>query len=370
MIIEFFINSCVLITTISILCIFFKGKLLVTELSVTIQQKLFIGMVGGLLEILLMLFPVYVIPGLSVNFHVLPIILSSFYGGALSAIVTTIITNVLGYLIFRVPMVSIVYGLTDLFLIIGIILILNIRTTRKNKWGYSILYSLLITSIGNIIFIKDLKLLVQFLVIYWINNLLLTCFIYEFTEYLRETFKIYEQFKMEATIDFLTDLNNVRQFNKNLSRISDLMQKKAEIQYVSLIFLDIDYFKEINDKYGHGSGDIILKKLANILNNTCRVSDIISRNGGEEFSVLLLNCPSTDAMQVAERIRQNVESYPFHIPNKTTIHLTISVGVSTYPTTTDNIDNLLNTADFALYEAKNTGKNKVVLHKGNLNVEI
>ncbi|WP_406540839.1 GGDEF domain-containing protein [Clostridium ljungdahlii] len=134
---------------------------------------------------------------------------------------------------------------------------------------------------------------------------------------------------------------------------------------MSLIFLDIDYFKEINDKYGHGSGDIVLKNLANILTNTCRAFDIISRNGGEEFSVLLLNCPTADAIQVAERIRQNVEAYSFHISNKTTIHITISIGVSTYPSLTNNIDNLLSDADTALYKAKNEGRNKIILYKGN-----
>ncbi|MFL0195200.1 diguanylate cyclase [Clostridium sp. WILCCON 0269] len=362
MIIEFFVNSCVLITAISVLCIFLKDKILIVKSSINIREKLFIGMAGGLLEMLLMLFPVNVAPGLSVNFHALPIILSSLYGGALSAIITAGIINLLGYLIFRIPIVSIVYGVTDLFLVTGIIFISNIKTTRKNKWMYSILYSLILSSIGNIILIEDSRSLGEFLIIYYFNNVLLTYFIYEFTECLTRAFEVYKKFKTEATIDFLTGLNNVRQFNKKLNRISVSVQTKSEFEYISIIFLDIDYFKEINDRYGHGSGDIILKNLAAILNNTCRTFDIISRNGGEEFSVLLLNCPAVDAVQIAERIRRNVEVYKFHISSKISIHITISVGVSTYPSVTDNIDNLVNNADIALYEAKNTGRNKVVLY--------
>ncbi|RMC96512.1 GGDEF domain-containing protein [Clostridium autoethanogenum] len=365
MIIEFFINSCVFITSISVLSIFFKDKILISKSSTTIREKLFIGMIGGLLEILLILFPIKVMPDLSINFHALPIILSSIYGGTLSTIVTTVIINVLFYLIFRFSIVSIFFLVINLFLAIGFIFISNTKTTIKNKWVYSTLYSLVVSSIGSIILIKNTQLLVQFLIIYYLNNLLLTYFVYKFMEHLSKAFEAYRTLRTEASIDFLTGLNNVRQFNKSLHRISIAVQKKEEIQYLSLIFLDIDYFKEINDKYGHGSGDIVLKNLANILTNTCRAFDIISRNGGEEFSVLLLNCPTADAIQVAERIRQNVEAYSFHISNKTTIHITISIGVSTYPSLTNNIDNLLSDADTALYKAKNEGRNKIILYKGN-----
>ncbi|ADK16145.1 GGDEF domain-containing protein [Clostridium ljungdahlii] len=360
MIIEFFINFCVFITAISIICILFKDKMLISKSSIAIREKLFIGMTGGLLETLLLLFPIDVMPGLLVNFHALPIILSSLYGGVLSAIVTTIIINVLSYLIFKLPMV---FLLTDLFLLTGFIFISNTKTTIKNKWVYCTLYSLVVSSIGNIILIKDSRLLAQFFIIYYIYTILLTYFIYKFIESLTKTFEVYKKYRTEASIDFLTGLNNVRWFNKSLNRISIAMEKKEKIKCLSLILLDIDYFKKINDKYGHSSGDIVLKNLANILNDTCRAFNIVSRNGGEEFSVLLLNYPAADAVQVAERIRKNIEAYPFHISDGITVHITISSGVSTYPSTTDNIDNLLDDTDTALYEAKNTGRNKVVLYK-------
>ncbi len=103
--------------------------------------------------------------------------------------------------------------------------------------------------------------------------------------------------------------------------------------------------------------------MAEILTDTVRVFDIVSRNGGEEFSVLLLDCSTSHAIEIAERLRNKVETHEFNISDKVNLSITISIGVSTYPDTTNNIDNLLEDADKALYEAKRTGRNKVVLYK-------
>ena len=108
-----------------------------------------------------------------------------------------------------------------------------------------------------------------------------------------------------------------------------------------------------------------LKNLAIILRNTCRGFDIISRNGGEEFSVLLLDCSDTHAVRIAERIRNNVETNKFYISDKVNISVTISIGVTTYPDITDNIDNLIRTADIALYDAKRSDRNKVCMYDSN-----
>jgi len=103
--------------------------------------------------------------------------------------------------------------------------------------------------------------------------------------------------------------------------------------------------------------------LAEILIDTVRVFDVVSRNGGEEFSILLLDCPSSHAIEIAERLRKKVETHKFNISDKVNLNVTISIGVSTYQDTTNKIDNLLEDADKALYEAKRTGRNKVVLYK-------
>lgn len=108
-----------------------------------------------------------------------------------------------------------------------------------------------------------------------------------------------------------------------------------------------------------------MKNIAIILRDTCRSFDIISRNGGEEFSVILLDCSSSNAFKIAEKIRKNIEANKFYIYDKVNICVTISIGVTTYPNITDNIDNLIANADTALYEAKRTGRNKTCIYSQN-----
>ena len=219
---------------------------------------------------------------------------------------------------------------------------------------------MLISTIAFTIAIKDEILLLKFLIIYYIGILLVSYFVYKYSEYLSELVEFYNKLKNEATVDFLTGINNVRQFDKAFNDSAKKTLRKAES--LSLLFLDIDYFKKVNDTYGHSSGDSILKGLAVILTENCRVFDVVSRNGGEEFSVILSDCSAQNAVKIAEKLRKKVEIHKFYISDKVTINITISIGVSTYPDAADNIDNLLGYADNALYGAKRAGRNKVVLY--------
>ncbi len=124
---------------------------------------------------------------------------------------------------------------------------------------------------------------------------------------------------------------------------------------VSILMTDIDYFKKVNDTYGHDKGDIILKTVAAIIKSCTRSGDYIIRWGGEEFVIIMPNCPINEAVNVAERIRKNVED------NKNPITpITISLGVAKYDN--ENYKNGISEADKALYEAKHSGRNKVVCH--------
>ncbi len=124
---------------------------------------------------------------------------------------------------------------------------------------------------------------------------------------------------------------------------------------VSILMTDIDYFKNVNDTYGHDKGDIILKTVADIIKSCTRSGDYIIRWGGEEFVVIMPNCPLNEAINVAERIRKNIED------NKNPITpITISLGVSKYDN--ENYENGITAADKALYKAKQNGRNKVVCH--------
>lgn len=123
--------------------------------------------------------------------------------------------------------------------------------------------------------------------------------------------------------------------------------------------IDIDFFKNVNDTFGHTSGDMVLKQLSDILISSCRSFDIISRKGGEEFTVILLDCNYERAINLAEKIRKNVEDFHFIIEENKKINITVSIGVSSYPNRTNNPNKLLYESDNALYFAKRNGRNQV-----------
>ena len=162
----------------------------------------------------------------------------------------------------------------------------------------------------------------------------------------------------QAHVDFLTGLSNRRYFMD----LSDHELSRA-VRYrtpLSLFMLDIDYFKQVNDTHGHKAGDSVLKKLAEICRQTLREMDIIGRVGGEEFAILLPETDLTEAVEVAERLREKVAAA--RVPQEgggLPLRFTVSIGVASLSSTEDNLDVLLSAADQALYQAKNGGRNRV-----------
>lgn len=157
--------------------------------------------------------------------------------------------------------------------------------------------------------------------------------------------------KRDAIIDPLTSLYNRHFFNKCLKREVDRIQRYQ--RQLSLIVGDIDYFKQVNDTYGHLVGDTVLVTVSEIIRQHCRQSDLPVRWGGEEFAILLPETGLAGSVVVAERIRAAIEQTLF----KTVQHVTISFGVATF--LSDEQD-LLQRADSALYQAKGQGRNQVV----------
>ncbi len=167
--------------------------------------------------------------------------------------------------------------------------------------------------------------------------------------------------KEQASHDYLTGLYNRRYFqqiSKDLINIS-----RRESIDLSIIMLDIDMFKAVNDAYGHSAGDQVLKDLAITLGKYTRDSDIVARLGGEEFAILLLNADNNAAALIAEKLREAVERKTVSLNDETTVSFTISLGVALVDIKNeDNIDTALNRSDAALYKAKNLGRNKVVVY--------
>ncbi|MGL1932303.1 MAG: diguanylate cyclase [Desulfotalea sp.] len=175
--------------------------------------------------------------------------------------------------------------------------------------------------------------------------------------------------QLNATTDSLTGLANRRCFDDSIS--GEFCRLKSSGDPLSIIMMDIDYFKKFNDFYGHLAGDNCLESVGAALKNvTGRVSDIIARYGGEEFIMLLPGTDSNGAITIAERIKQVVEDLAIpHTTSKTANHLTISLGVATIPSVVEltTIEQVVAMADTALYSAKQGGRNRYVVFTEDLN---
>jgi diguanylate cyclase len=192
---------------------------------------------------------------------------------------------------------------------------------------------------------------------YCVSYCFVSAITYLYVDYSLSANKHFRRLQNESSKDFLTGLNNVRQFDSVFNDAIKYAREKHE--NLSLLIVDIDFFKKVNDTYGHMEGDNVLKDLGKILAQSCRSKDEVSRNGGEEFTLLLYDCPNSKAVQIAQKIRTQVEAHPFVLSNGLQISITVSIGVSSYPETTNEIEKLIEKADSALYNAKRTGRNKV-----------
>jgi len=165
---------------------------------------------------------------------------------------------------------------------------------------------------------------------------------------------LFRQAQSAALEDALTGLNNRGAFDASLKREIDLANRQHTP--LSLIVLDIDHFKAVNDTYGHSSGDLALQSLANVITNTMRNSDIAFRYGGEEFTLILSNTDSKSALLVAERLRLAVAKISCNDGQKT-FGFTISAGVAQL-SRGENGTALFDRADHVLYQAKKSGRNQ------------
>ncbi|HEY2384553.1 MAG TPA: sensor domain-containing diguanylate cyclase [Terriglobia bacterium] len=165
--------------------------------------------------------------------------------------------------------------------------------------------------------------------------------------------QLFEEVEHRARTDFLTGLPNHRFFQATLS--VELGRAQRHNHPLSLLIVDLDYLKEVNDRFGHPSGDMVIRTIAAAIRTSCREIDFAARYGGEEFTVILPETPLAGAIQVADRIRDRISAEQFPgIGN-----ITASVGVSNYPINALSKEDLIRVADQALYIAKNGGRDRV-----------
>ena len=190
---------------------------------------------------------------------------------------------------------------------------------------------------------------------------------WRYIQRLRESLRQSVTFSM---IDPLTGLYNRRYlFTHGRAMVEEAAQRGRAL---SVLVMDLDYFKKVNDTWGHDAGDAVLQETAKRLSKQVRKLDVVCRIGGEEFAVLLSGSDGRMARMVAERLRCAIASKPFKIPTEEgekDLHITISIGLASFENRNDTLEVLLKRADDALYQAKQQGRNRVIHHDPSLSTE-
>ncbi len=165
--------------------------------------------------------------------------------------------------------------------------------------------------------------------------------------------------------DALTGLSNRRELERRMDiEVSRILRENKPL---SCLYLDVDHFKQVNDRYGHDAGDQVLQAVSEVMMQVVRMGDVVARYGGEEFVIMLPGAGMTQAQETAERIRSAVESSTTELDKDISIKVTVSIGVASIMPEKDTIadaaeisEQVLNRADRALLRAKSTGRNRVV----------
>lgn len=166
---------------------------------------------------------------------------------------------------------------------------------------------------------------------------------------------LFQTVKEQAVTDALTGLSNRRYFEEEAQK--EVLRAQRQGQKFTVIGLDLDHLKQINDKYGHSCGDLAIKAVADVLKTNARSIDIAARMGGEEFNLLLPGVDHVGGLVAAERIRKAIEAAPVDVIG----NITASIGVATYGEHSNNLNELLELTDQAMYSSKKNGRNRVTL---------
>lgn len=351
-----FINSCILITALFISSQFFRGVSFYPEENT--KNRLILGILGGVLGIILMYYSIPIENDVVFDFRHIAQMMIAVYGGFASVVLSSIIMAVYRVFNFGAGSQAMISASVILVIGLGCGAIKKLKLSKAKRWIAMSAYSAIVITILMISSVKDGRTLLGVLTELWIGALIIGSIVYYTMDYLSDFRNMVDRLKKESTVDFLTGLSNTRTFDSLFNKAME--EAEQTTASIGLLIVDIDFFKKINDTYGHASGDIVLKDLAQLLQKSCRASDQVARIGGEEFAVIIPYTPREELKEVAERIRVQVENTVFHLPHND-ICLTVSIGAALYPDTVATTAGLKEAADNKLYEAKRTGRNKVCI---------
>ncbi|WP_458121678.1 GGDEF domain-containing protein [Paenibacillus sp. Z6-24] len=361
MIIQTLFNNLTFLTTV-----LFFGNLFLKLMDQKLHRvswliPLLAGLFAGLLGICMMsFFSIRFHTGnnaVMVDFRQLAIMISFYYGGAWSGLISAIMIGL--YRLFSGEPLQfsswVGFGNAMFTYVVTSLCMRRSRETSLKIWLRAIIATLLVYIVTVTILqaITHIELNLFFGLLYICAGL----FAYYIIRYIQRADDTLVMMREAANHDFLTQLYNSRAFDRLFRQtITDAREHQRSF---ALLVMDIDFFKKINDNYGHLNGDTVLVQVAEVLSRTIRSGDYCARKGGEEFAVILNACSSRQAVELAEQIRAAMEQYTFVLEEGQSIHLTASIGVSCYPLIEP--ERLFSEADRALYKAKENGRNRVTL---------
>ncbi|WP_225744711.1 diguanylate cyclase [Marinilactibacillus sp. Marseille-P9653] len=318
------------------------------------------GLCGGLLGWALMHFSIRVGTETLVDLRFIPILLMFLFIGKVPTFISVIFIACIRFIYgVNISSYSAVIMLISLF--IGYIVIEKITPKEDSvivRGMYMVIYSNVVISVLLYYVVRDFDILIALTPTYWVMGSIAGLSSILLVNYMRTSEYLYRKYENESTIDFLTGLKNVRNFDSIWKYSEELANKKGKP--LSLVMLDIDHFKRINDTYGHAAGDFVLMEISRIMEEVVGNKGSVFRKGGEEFAIILPLFRKEQAEEMAETVRSRVERHRFAVDDETKLLVTISCGYVSYPEIVKQTDNMVELADVALYQAKETGRNKVL----------
>lgn len=313
----------------------------------------FIGVMAGFTGFILMETSVHLTDTIIVDSRHVLIVMSGLIGGPIAPIISGVIIGLSRITVDGSSSVALIAGINSL--IIGLAVggfSYKFKMNFKNV-QYFFYYSVLQTVIllGILLEKSDYIQVIYFILFSLFSFFTLLVILIE----LKNHFEQIRRIELLSETDYLTGLFNNRKFQQlTETHITDTTKP------FSMISIDIDHFKKVNDAYGHPVGDEILKELGIRLKNLVSTRDgFVARNGGEQFAILIPNAPPAIGLDMGEKIRSMVARSNFTVSDNQEIAITVSIGVSSYPDNGTTIQELYGAADAAMYEAKAIGRNRV-----------
>lgn len=318
-----------------------------------------VGVLLALGGILSMNDPVVIAPGVIFDGRTALLAIAYPYGGPVGTIVAALLMAAYRFWLGGVGLVP---GLISIVLIcaigFGVALIpvrkLPIGLTRSVLTGLFASLSLVSISLLPHDIIATIVGFPLFAVV--VANIANVVILSDFLEREKSRLRIMRALEHEAWVDPLTKLQNRRAFDRAALRAMN--DNKSKAAHCSLVMIDIDHFKAINDRWGHDTGDMVLADVAAIIRRNVRITDVVVRYGGEEIVLLLTNTPQNIANELAERVRSEIELASFATDFES-VSVTVSAGVASLNGQHTSMEALLKAADKALYRAKTSGRNRV-----------